>query len=321
MRVFFFFPPFFLVHLGTDPCCSSWTILSLMGIVSGRYRYLNDLQCLESCSDSLAVARLPRGPTPIKLSALSTFMRLHPDQEFATYIGNGLLHGFHVGFHRGTSLRQNWCNHPSSLDKPAVIQAHITMETQCGRLVGPLPPGLAEQVHVSPLGLVPKPHSDKWRMIVDLSAPVAFSVNDGIDADLCSLRYASVDDAVELIQRLGRDTQLVKMDLKDAYRVIPVHPDDHHLLGIRWQDQVFLDRSLPFGLRSAPKIFTAVADMVAWSIHCGGVRFILHYLDDFLILGAPGTPEAGTGAAVAVATLRQANIKLRHTRQKAQHHR
>ena len=81
-------------------------------------------------------------------------------------------------------------------------------------------------------------------MIVDLLAPVAFSVNDSVDADLCSLRrYASVDDSVELIQRLGWDTQLVMMDLKDAYRVIPVHPDNHHILGIRWQDEVFLDRS------------------------------------------------------------------------------
>ena len=148
----------FFFLLGTDPCCPSRIILSLMGIVSSRYWYLDDLQCLESCSDSSASVCLPRGPTPIKLLALSTFIRLHPDQEFATYIGNGLLHGFHMGFHRGTSLKQNWRNHPSLLDKLAVI--HIAMETQCGRLLGPLPPGLAEQLHVSSLGLVPKPHCD-----------------------------------------------------------------------------------------------------------------------------------------------------------------
>ena len=45
-----------------------------------------------------------------------------------------------------------------------------------------------------------------------------------------------------------------------------VHPDDQHLLGILWEDGVFVDRSLPFGLQSAPKIFTAVVDAMVWAI-------------------------------------------------------
>ena len=124
---------------------------------------------------------------------------------------------------------------------------------------------------------------------MDLSSPDGASVNDGIEPDFCSLMYASVDSTVTVIQKLGQGTRLVKMDLKDAYWVIPVHPDDHLLLG---DSQVFVDRSLPFGLRSAPKIFTASADMVAWVIHCQGVRWLLHYLDDFLLFGAPGSPHA-----------------------------
>ena len=88
---------------------------------------------------------------------------------------------------------------------------------------------LAAQVHTSPIGLVPKSQSDRWRMIVDLSAPNGASVNDGIGADVSSLTYALVDNAVSIIQHLGQGTQLVKMDFKDAYRIIPVHPQDHHL--------------------------------------------------------------------------------------------
>ena len=66
--------------------------------------------------------------------------------------------------------------------------------------MGPLPPGKVEQVHMSPLGLVPKPHSDKRRLTVDLLAPTRFSVNDGISENFCSLMYASVDDVVSIIQ-------------------------------------------------------------------------------------------------------------------------
>ena len=76
------------------------------------------------------------------------------------------------------------------------------------------------------------------------------------------------------------------------YRNIPVHPGDRHLLGMRWQDKVFVDTCLPFGLRSAPKIFNAMADALEWIIANKGrsfIEFIIHYLDDFLFGGSPGS--------------------------------
>jgi hypothetical protein len=122
------------------------------------------------------------------------------------------------------------------------------------------------------MGLVPKPHHlNKFLLIVDLCAPAGASVNDGISSDLCSLRYATVDNAVSMIQELGRGARLAKIDLKDAYRIVPVHPADYHLLGTTWDGHTYLDRALPFGLRSAPKLFTAVADFIAWVLHKTGL--------------------------------------------------
>ena len=46
-----------------------------------------------------------------------------------------------------------------------------------------------------------------------------------------------------------------------------------------------MDGMLPFGLSSAPKIFSAVADTLEWCIGQRGVEHILHYLDDFLTIG------------------------------------
>jgi hypothetical protein len=131
-------------------------------------------------------------------------------------------------------------------------------------------------------------------MIVDLSYPEGLSVNDGIRREWCLLQYASVDNAVEIIQLLGPGAVLAKLDLKDAYRIILVHPDDHYLLGTAWLGEVYVDRSLPFGLRSASLLFTAFSDMVAWAIHCQGVRFIMHYLDNFLVLGPPALRKLPT---------------------------
>ena len=161
-------------------------------------------------------------------------------------------------------------------------------------MIGPLPPCLASSVHVSPMGLVPKSQPNKWRVIVDLSSPQGKSVNDGIAPDRCSLHHALVDNAIEVIMGLGRSTLLVKLDLSSAYCIVPVHPDDQPLLGVAWQSCTYVDRSLPFGLRSAPKIFNAVADFLAWILHCNGVTFVLHYLDDFLTFSPPGSELAST---------------------------
>ena len=84
---------------------------------------------------------------------------------------------------------------------------------------------------------------NKWRMIFDLSSPIDRSVNDGISPDLCSLQYSRVDEAVKIICHLGQDAQLIKLDIKDAYRIAPTYPADYTLLGIKWQSRTYTGRS------------------------------------------------------------------------------
>ena len=57
------------------------------------------------------------------------------------------------------------------------------------------------------------------------------SINDGIDTDRSSLSYASVDHLAALVVSTGRGGFLVKADIREAYRMVPVHPQDQHLLG------------------------------------------------------------------------------------------
>ena len=47
-----------------------------------------------------------------------------------------------------------------------------------------------------------------------------------------------------------------------------------------------VDRMLPFGLCSAPKIFSAVADALQWMLSQRGIFNLLHYLDDFIFVAA-----------------------------------
>lgn len=167
------------------------------------------------------------------------------------------------------------------------VDHYLAEEVAAGKL---RPASASCRVHTSPIGLIPKQHQPgRFRLIVDLSAPEGFSINDGIDPNLCSLSYATVDQAAAIARQHGRGALMSKLDLKSAYRMIPVHSEDQPLLGIEWQGVVYCDQALPFGLRSAPKLFTAVADGLAWALACRGAGQFLHYLDDFFFCGAPAT--------------------------------
>ena len=108
-------------------------------------------------------------------------------------------------------------------------------------------------------------------MIVDFSHPRGCSLNDLIPPDACTLSYPSIDDAVDFVVSMGRYTQLVKIDINSAYRILPIHPADRALLGISWEGQVYLDGCFPFGLWSAAKIFTAFPDAVGF---CSPAKFV-----------------------------------------------
>ena len=73
--------------------------------------------------------------------------------------------------------------------------------------------------------------------------------------------------------------------------MVPVHPQDRLLLGMEWEEYVYVDKAVPFGLRSAPIIFTAVADVLQWIMQKNGVFYVDHYIDDFITAGKGGSDE------------------------------
>ena len=93
---------------------------------------------------------------------------------------------------------------------------------------------------------------------------------------------------------------MAKLDLKAAYRHVPVHPDDQSLLAIRWGSTTYLDTALLFGLCSAPKLFTAMANGHAWCMVCEGISHFLHYLDDFFFCPPRQARDCGQSLSVAV---------------------
>ena len=75
----------------------------------------------------------------------------------------------------------------------------------------------------------------KWRLILELSSAPAQSVNDGITAELYSLHYIRVDDALRALVELGPDALIAKFNVVAVYRNIPIHPGEQSFLGIWWR--------------------------------------------------------------------------------------
>ena len=161
-------------------------------------------------------------------------------------------------------------------------------------------------------GVIPKNSNEPgWRLILDLSHPHGFSVNDGIDPELCRTQYCKFDDAIKILVELGPGALMAKTDIKSAYRIIPVHPRDRYLLGMKWEDRFYVDLALPFGLRSAPFIFNSVADMLAYILsHNHAIRRLIHYLDDYFTADCPRSDECLTNLTQFKAVCAQLGIPL-----------
>jgi len=166
----------------------------------------------------------------------------------------------------------------------------INKELNLGRIAGPFiqPPFL--NFTVSPLGMVPKKDSGKFRMIHYLSSPPNNSVNDFISPDDASVSYETLDNVVHFIQKNGPGALMAKVDIEEAFRIVPIHPQDRHLLGFSFNNMFYYDKCLPMGCCTSCRIFETFSVALQWvakyKLH---ISEITHILDDFIFVGPPNS--------------------------------
>ena len=164
-----------------------------------------------------------------------------------------------------------------------------------GALVGdlvPADPAVAAVTSISatnvgqstpPIGIDPKRTPNQVCLIHHLSHR---SVNDNIPADCSTIHYATINQAVKIVQRSEVGCFLAKSDTKSAFRIIPMHPQYYLLLGIKWADNYYYDRCLPMGCSSSCAIFEALRTSLEWlSMQKFRASAVLHIFDYFLVCG------------------------------------
>ena len=127
---------------------------------------------------------------------------------------------------------------------------------------------------------------------MDLSWPTGTSVNDGVlkntylDTEF-TLTYPSKHHITEALVNLGPAAQIYKIDISRALQQIKIDPSDIDLLGIKFENHCFLDRSVPFGSRHGSQIFQRCTDAIRFIMAQQGFPLLWNYIDDLICTGLP----------------------------------
>ena len=111
-----------------------------------------------------------------------------------------------------------------------------------------------------------------WRLVIDLK-----NLNAHIHAPHFRMFTTS-----SVLSSVEKGDYTFKIDLQDAYFHVPIHPSSRKYLRFAFENRVYQFQVLPFGLNTAPQVFTRLGHTVTAYLHRQGIS-VMPYLDDWLI--------------------------------------
>lgn len=154
-------------------------------------------------------------------------------------------------------------NHKSALNHASFVHSAVRGLVGAGSVIAV---SNSDITVCSPLGVV---EGKKLRLIIDLR-----ELNKHIDT--VHFRYDDIKVACSLFEQ---GDFFFSFDLKSAYHHIDIDPAYYKYLGFEWDGQFYVFASLPFGLCSAPYVFTKVCRALVKSWRARGFKAFM-FLDD-----------------------------------------
>ena len=193
---------------------------------------------------------------------------------------------------RSTELPPKSSRNPKYDDPKLIAKAtqHLLKYIDKGSILGPFDKcHVPIDVFTSPIIVNWKKPGEKVRFIWNGSAPLGHSVNSEILQEVRRVLYPSFFQLIQIANAVGKGGFLWVADLLDAYWNIPVNKAYHGLLAGEWLGKIFIYACLPFGLATAPRIFTQFGDLLIWALHfdnkniwsVNDILLVRHYVDDF----------------------------------------
>jgi hypothetical protein len=163
---------------------------------------------------------LINSPSPFILPSWEALLLQYPG-SLPVILAGILKYGCQIGYNGPPQLILSQNLKSAQLD-PSTITDKLTSDLALRRVLSRTPsfPFIS-----SPLGLVPKGDSG-YRRIHHLSHPPSSSVNSHIPEGASSIKYTKITEIYRAILSAGRHCVIVKKDIKDAFRNIPVAPNN-----------------------------------------------------------------------------------------------
>jgi hypothetical protein len=178
-------------------------------------------------------------------------------------------HGYDLVWDKHPPIAREMQNSHSSLEHQDFVTGAVEEMVKAGA-VSILPSGTIPTV-ISPLGVVPKPNSDKFRLIVNMRY-----VNEHLVKRV--FKFEGLSDIADMAVK---GDYSVAYDLTSGYYHVSLHVDSRRFVGFKWKGVYYQYNCLPFGLSTAPWVFSKVIRELVMFWRARGIN-ILPYLDDLL---------------------------------------
>ena len=206
--------------------------------------------------------------------------------------------GFPFGFTSSSPPVATTQNHKSATDFPTHVKDYIDKELARSSMIGPFTvPLFHDWFQTSPLLTREKKDSDQRRVIMNLSWPPDFSVNDGVpstsymDIDF-KLSLPTIDHITDLVLLHGPGCNIYKQDIKSAFRNLRSDPLDWPLMGLLWESDYFCDLSIAFGSRHGTLCMQRCLEAVNHFLKAENYDSVV-YVDDIIGIHKPQKAQEG----------------------------
>lgn len=196
--------------------------------------------------------------------------RIQPDSWVRNVISYGYLIEFTSPPPVGGLLRVTPV--PANLDKRLALEKEIQDLLSKGA-IHRVSPEIAHELYRSSFFLTPK-KPNTWRPILNLKP---------LNKAFIKPKRFRMETLASIIPSLSRGMWATSVDLKDAYLHVPIHASHQRFLAFRYRGRDYAFNAMPFGLSTAPRVFTRITRTVLAFLRKHGV-LVFAYLDDWLIL-------------------------------------
>ena len=222
----------------------------------------------------------------VRIPLPSTFDCEYLEQQIGDYHDKVVLDYIKFGFplgieHRGHIISNASDNHSSAKAYSNEVSSFIQDELAFDALLGPFDKIPHSAFTWSPL--MTRPKGSGRRVILDLSYGEG-SVNNATNRDLFDdkpfkLKLPSLDHLLPILEELGPDARLWKIDISQAFRNVRIDPRDAIHLGIMWQNKYYIDKNLAFGAVHGTAIFERITNFIRFILAKQGIK-IFNFVDD-----------------------------------------